>query len=235
MKNFDNLLIQCSMINSIMGVKKESKSYLYDLYCHHKYGIRPKLLGGQQVDRLVRGNLSEKDSVKLASIVTGEEYYRVKKKVSSEYLTGSVDLLDADNYENATKIIEIKTISKLEILPKRIDSGAENSNIIQLQAYLALTGKNLGELIYCLPKYSDGVIAQQKDHLFMKMCKDGIETEKFLTKWDMVESKLKFEDIPPKERVVRFVYERDEKMIEEIHEAVIWARKYLNKLQEKHG
>lgn len=235
MKNFDNLLIQCSMINSIMGVKKESSSYLYELYCHHKYGIRPKLLGGKQVDRLVRGNLSEKDSVRLASIVTGEDYYRVKKKVSSEYLTGSVDLLDTDSYETATKIIEIKTISKLELLPKRIDVGAEKSNIIQLQAYLALTGKKYGELIYCLPKYSDGVIAEQKNLLLFKMCKDGVESDKFLTKWSIVESKLKFEDIPPKDRVVKFSYERDEKIIEEIHESVIWARKYLNKLQEKHG
>lgn len=235
MKNFDNLLIQCSMVNYIMGVKKESKSYLYDLYSHYKYGIRPKMLGGQQVDRLVRGNLSEKDSATLASIVTGEQYYRVKKKVSSEYLTGSVDLLDTDNYETATKIIDIKTISKLELLPKRLDMGAEKSNIVQLQAYLALTGKEKGELIYCLPKYSDGIIAQQKDLLFLKMCKDGIESEKFLTKWAITESKLKFEDIPPQDRVIRFTYKRDEKLIAEIHDSVVWARNYLNKLQDRHG
>ena len=231
---FDKLLIQCSRVHSIM-TNKEGAAYLFELYSEYRYGKRPAIKGAPQVDRLVRGNSSEKDSTKLLSFVTGEQYYRNKKRVQSEYLTGAVDIIDAENLEDATKIVEVKTSDNQDTFCKRIFTGADKNNIIQLQSYLSITGKQYGELAYCLTSYSEKVIAEQKEILFSKMCPDGIKSEKFLLKWAEIETKLRFEDIIPKDRVLLYKIERDEIMINEIHDRVKWCRDFLKNLELKHN
>lgn len=216
----------------LVKLSDSCKNYLRSLYNIQKYGNRYSFLGGEGVPQMVRGIKQEDWAVKILSEFRNENYFRYKKRIKSDFLIGSIDVIDAKNIESSKKIIEIKTKETVNDFMKRIGMPLEESHWLQIQGYLAITGKDYGEVVYCLVPVQEDKIQEQKD-IFYLTYKDKYG-ENIDKKWVEAENNIRFNDIPISERVISYKVERDEKTIESIHERVEVCRKWIKDFEKTH-
>lgn len=219
---------------------KTAESLFVSLFFSKKYNKRIGLMKEKEeheadgVPHLVRGIKSEEDGAKLLSQLDGVTYYKDKKVRNNEFFTGAFDRIDAPTIEEATKIVEIKIPFQLKEFYHQMGKALPKSAICEMQGYLDITGKEVGEIHFCLVTFPEETIKQQRLFWLAKMCADGVETEEFLEKWADIEDNMRFSDIPPNERVWSYRIERDENMIQDLRERVVAARDWLNNFEKTH-
>lgn len=202
------------------------KNYLRSLYLNKRYGARYSFLGGDGVPQMVRGIKQEDWAVQMLSEFRNKQYYRNKKKLTNSHLSGSIDIFDAKTVELSSSVIEIKTKETVNEFNKRIGVALEDSHWLQIQGYLDLAKKELGEVVYCLVPPSEDKIQEQKE-LYLAL--DGKRRS-----WDEIESNIRFKDIPLNEKIITYQIERDEKCINEIYERVEVCRKWIEDFEKYH-
>lgn len=202
------------------------KNYLRSLYLSQRYGNRYSFLGGVGVPQMVRGIKQEDWAVKMLSEFRNKQYFRDKKRLKNEYLVGSVDVLDSKSLQSASSIVEIKTKETIGEFNKRIGVSLEDSHYLQMQGYLSLANKQVGEVVYCLVPPSEDKIQEQKE-LFYELKNNN-------RKWESVESNIRFLDIPLNEKIISYKVEKDEKIINEIYQRVDVCRKWIIDFEKYH-
>jgi hypothetical protein len=203
------------------------KKYLKHLYAKERYGIRYQLLGRQEVVQMIKGIKTEKQAIDLLARVDGRPYYRYKKPISNKYLTAKLDILNAPSMKKSDRVLDIKSCYDHRTFMARVDGPLSDADRYQMQGYLAITGKEVGEVVYCLVGYPDEVLQEQYELLQAKMCMGGPITEDFLHAWKKAEASMLFSDIAPEERVIAREVVRDDIVIEEIYDRVATCRKWL--------
>lgn len=214
-----------------------TKELLRSIYLSEVYGTRYKLLSpipSEGVPQMVRGIKTEGDCLLLLSQVDGRPYYKYKKHIENDWLTGILDVLDAPNLESATRIIDIKSSVDAESFFGKKESPFTPANKFQAQCYMDITGKEVAEITHCLVGYSDETVEEQYQLLKDKMCPDGVETKEFFSKWDKVESDLRYSFLPAEVRVVGIKIYRDEDVISEIHDTITACREWMNNYHKEH-
>lgn len=211
-------------------------SYLMFLYAYKRYGGGFKLKGGTGgIAQFVKGASGERSSAELIERVTGEKLYRYKSSVSDSYLKGRMDIINAKEIKDATKIIDVKTSFRPVDFMKQVNTEElSRTDSFQMQGYLSITGKDYGEVYHCLGDFSEDKIEEQKMLLAEELCPDGILTDEFFEEWAILESSMRFGHIPDEERVVLHKVYKDEKIIAKIYEKVEFCREWLAKFHEKH-
>jgi hypothetical protein len=215
-------------------LSKACQAYLKSIYLQEVYGYRYRLLGGEGVPEMVRGIKAQGDATLLLSQVDGRPYYKHRGSVENEYLAGRLDVIDEPTLEAATKVIDIKSSYDIVSFYDKPEEPFTKANILQMQGYLSITGKQTAEIAHCLVGYSEETIQEQYRLLFDKMCPDGVETPEFTRKWKKAELDLRFADIPAPDRVFSFIVHRDDDLIDSIHETVQACRDWLNAYHETH-
>lgn len=214
-----------------------TKKLLKEIYLSEVYGSRYKLLlpasmGG--VPQMVRGVKTEADCRELLEKVDGCKYFKYKQPIHNDWLTGVLDVLDAPDLDAATKIMDIKSSVSAESYFCKKDAPFTKANLLQMQGYLAITGKEVGEIVHCLVGYSEETILEQYQLLKEKMCPDGIETKSFLRAWAKAESDMRYSYLSPSVRVVGIKVRRDEDCISEIYDTITACREWLNQYHLEH-
>jgi len=237
-KKLKRLLIQRE--NSAKGgiiLSEGCKNFLCGIYLEEVYGKRYRLLKpetGIGVPQMVRGVKTEKNGLALLCEVDGKKYYKYKKTVENQYITGKLDIIDAPELKDAKKILDIKSAKDEISFFNKMDDPFTDANIMQMQAYFGITGISEGEIVHCLVGEPDDVIEEQRQLLFDKMCPDGVQTESFLSSWSAAKKSMLYEDIPAKSRLIGFKVYRDDDFIELIYETVRECRKWLNEYHTEH-
>lgn len=204
-----------------------AQSYLLFLYRVRKYG-RQYSMRGEVSDALLKGLKKEKSAADLISEAYGINLFRDKKQVKNDYLVGALDIMDGETVELSDKIYEIKNSYDLSTFLRSMNKPLDKRHYLQMQGYLGISGKKYGEICYCLTEHPEEVIQQQKDIIMAELCPDGIVSDKFEQYWEFVERKLRYSDIPAKERVFSHLVERDNEVIDKIYERVEDARIWLS-------
>jgi hypothetical protein len=213
------------------------KGFLTEIFLKELYGNRFRILSpapGEGVLQMIRGIQTEADGALLLSQVDSKPYYKYKKTIENDYLIAKLDLLDAPDLPSASRIIDIKSSVDAESFFRKPSAPFTRSNIYQMQGYLAITGKKVAELAHCLVGYSDEVINEQRQILFERLCLDGVETLDFQKAWAKAEVELRYADIPISRRVVSFLVDRDDAVIDEIYETIDTCRVWLEEFSKKH-
>ncbi len=213
------------------------EKFLTGIYLDERYGKRYTMLSVESagVPQMVRGIKTEKSGIELLSKIDGQPYFKYKKQVENDYLVGKLDVLDAPTLDNAKKIIDIKSAKDGPSFFSKIDASFTQANILQMQAYFAITGIEVGEIVHCLLGEPPEVIEEQEELLFKKMCPDGIKTTKFEEAWVKAKNSMLYNDIPEADRLIGFPVFRDEDTINLIYETIEECRKFLNQYHEVHG
>jgi hypothetical protein len=236
-QNIERIELQFRMDNyDPTELSKGCMLYLVFIYMYMKYGSQKnKWSKSEGVPRLIRGTVMEKNSFEIVKRATGHDLYRHKSLLKNKFLKGQLDVIDAKTVADSTKVIDIKTAySQFDFMKVIHSKNIARSINFQLQGYLALTGKEYGEVYYCLADFTDEAIAEQRSAMFKLLCPDGMTTESFLEEWAQVEDSMRFNHIPDEERVIVFKVERDEKVIAKIYEKIEFCREWLAGFEAKH-
>lgn len=217
------------------ALSKGCMMYLMFIYQYLKYGKQYHIKGKGISPSLIKGSRVEKSSVDLIKRVTGENLYRYKSKVGNDYLKGQMDVINARTLPEANKIVEVKNpFSQFNFMKVVAAKEVLRYDSFQMQGYFAATGKEQGDIYYCLSDFTEDVIEEQKIQMIQLLCPDGVVTPQFTEEWAMAENSMRFGHIPDEERVVMYKVERDDKIIAKIYEKVEFCREWLAEFEAKH-
>ena len=200
----------------------------------HKFGIEPNNIEDKKMDK---GTFNEPQNIDLASKVLGWKNVNSKDekfRIANDYFIGEPDINTPD------LLADIKSSWNASTFPFFKDP-MNKSYKAQLHCYMDLTGKDKAELVYCLSDHPEHILQaeikrltyyySERSYLFPDA--DGIEEL-----WSMAEEKAEekirkegtFPQIPDKNKVKRFIIEKDPEFMEEIYTRVIEARKIFDEL-----
>lgn len=221
--DFTDFKFRCSSLGKLMTasrsksepLSKTTQSYLKQIHTeevfNRRFEIRSKYLD--------KGIMVEEESITLYSKVKGELFLKNQERFTNEFITGEPDNIDG-------KIRDIKSSWSFETFPLHEESIPNKDYYYQLQGYMALTGLDEAELIYCLVNTPDLLIEDEKRRQSWKLGFMELPVELAME----IEDNMRFEDIPENMRVKVFEVKKDNAVIEQIYERVELCRDYLNDL-----
>lgn len=215
--------------SALHSVGTGASAYLLYLYSLKKYGRPAKIEGhGTHEPSARNGILKENTVIDMLENNTGIKIYRSKVRIKSDYLLGIPDAFDDENWERSKLVHEIKTTSnRIKFMNKKVYPVTVH-NFLQVQGYLALTGKKKAAIHHSLVDYSEEIIYDQRTRMFNYFCPDGYETSRFLEAWRVKEGQLRFADMNPVERTFSCFIDRHEPTIKKIHKKIQVCRDWLN-------
>jgi hypothetical protein len=216
-------------------------TYLIELYQFMRYGRRPKDKTAY-VKQLSKGTSVEEDSLDLISKLDNVMYRKNEERLDNEFFTGIPDAWLGEDILAATWIEDIKSSWDLESFFPNIVECLKDGKPPQLQTrywwqiqgYFDLTGAREGAVSFCLVNTPESLINDEKYKLLRKLDVATDEDPRFLMEAAEIERNMKFDDIPPQERRVRFIVQRDDAAIEKAKKRVVRCRKWLEGFHQQH-
>jgi hypothetical protein len=209
------------------------KSYLAKVYAEVKYGKRS--LQQQKGNKYTeKGKLVEEDAIDLYCSVVKEYFKKNDIRLNNEWLTGELDLYAGEEIYRATKVIDIKSPWDIETFFGNLGKDLNPDYFHQLQGYFSLTGAREGEVAYCLVSAPESIINDEKFRLFRQLGVATMEAPEFIQAEAELLNNMIFDDMPAEHRVMRFPVQRDEALIDKIHQKVEKCREYLVDLERLH-
>ena len=187
------------------------------------------------VKYIEKGKEIESESIALKSIVEGVKYNKNEIEIYNDYLQGTPDIyVGEDGIYNATKTSDIKSSWDYPGYLKKIHVPVPKSNVMQVQAYMDISGATEGEISNCLVNTPDFLKMDAYNQLLRVVRPISEESPEFLVAWEIVERSLEFDDIPDSQRVYNKIiepftsYEKDK-----IYDKVKVCRDWLYKFHEE--
>lgn len=211
--------------------------YLMFIYQYMKYGNQKHKMPSiyKAPLQMMKGSKTEKSAFNIIKKVTGQTLFRNKSSIHDYYLKGQLDVIDAKSISDCTKIIDIKTsYTQFDFMKCVAAKNETRSNNAQIQGYLAITGKEYGEVYHILTDFTEDAIQAEKEKMIEILCPDGVVTDLFEEEWAMAENSMRFAHIPAEERIIVNTVERDDKIIGKIYEKVEFCREWLSSFENTH-
>lgn len=206
------------------------ESFLIKTYALERYNRVKEIVTKQ----MYKGIECEDDSINLFCRMEGVIYEKNTKKLKNSFISGTPDLFDGESVENADRIIDIKSSWDIETFLKNIKAPLSQQYYWQLQGYMALSGAKTGTIAYCLVNTPDSIIEGEKFAMLRKMDVVTEEDARYKAEVIKIERNMRFDDIPPEEKILRIEVERNDEDIDKIYRKVEKCRQYLAEFQDKH-
>ncbi len=207
-------------------------SYLKEVYVWEKYGKEP-VGGAERSKYTMKGKLVEDDSITMLSRIDSLSYKKNDLRFTNNYLTGEPDIIVSKD-GIASKIIDIKSSYDFATLLSNIGSPLNSLYKYQVQGYMALTGASEGEVCYCLVNMPQEIITAEKKRIFYALNAATEESPEYVRQSNRLENSMTFDEVPIKERIVRFPIQRDEELISKIYKRVEQCREWLTEFDSFH-
>lgn len=178
--------------------------YLMEVYSENVLGKRAYVKEFWEVDQITKGKLCEEDSIRLLSVVEGEQYFKNTERVENEFLSGEPDIFVGEAIMKAKKITDIKSAFDAPSFLKKISlGGLENGWEEQVQGYCDITDAPEGEIAHCLVNLPVQMMADFRRKLSYRMDVISEESPEFRREWDLFENDMTFTNIPVHQRVFK--------------------------------
>jgi hypothetical protein len=241
MINWNNIKFRASSWGNLLAESKEKGNpigktcagELIKIYNQEVYG-RKKDITTKQMDK---GIICEPEAIQLFSLLEGTMYYKNEEELENEWFKGHPDIADSINIRNSKVVNDIKCSWDLDSFMAKLLEDADKAYVAQLNVYYDLTGAQGGNIIYCLVSAPPPIINQEMESLQYRMAKN---TEKidFLEDYEKAAKELRnlmiFDDIDPRERVIKIPVPRNDELIEKMKAKVPIMREWLEKFHKKH-
>ena len=210
-----------------------AKSYLKRIYGEIKYGkvSYKKDIGTKYT---TKGKMVEQESLDLIGFLDGQSYKKNEKRICNEFISGIPDTFIGDDIEHAIYVPDVKSSWDLETFLENLGKPLIKQYWWQIQGYLDLTGALGGEVSYCLINTPESIIQQERYNLMKRMDVVTDESPEYKKEEAILVNNMTFDDIPARQRRLKYEVNRDDKAIQRIHEVIPIARLYLEEIQEMH-
>ncbi len=195
-----------------------SKSVETHLKNKHKAEMfmRNKEIQNKYIDK---GLIVEAQAITLYSEVENSPFFKNQEHFSNDFIKGTPDSIK-------NKVVDIKSSWDFSTFPLYEDEIPNTDYYWQLQGYMALTGLERAELVYCLVDTPEVLI---EDEIRRVGWKTG-----FLEVPEEVEEEIRrnhtYSDIPMEMRVKKYSIDFDPKAIQELYNQIKRCRDYMNSL-----
>ena len=208
-------------------------SYLKEVYVYEKYGKEP--IGGSERSKYtLKGKMVEEESIMMLSRIDSLAYIKNDKRFRNTHLQGEPDIMVSKN-GIITKIIDIKSSYDFTTLLANIGNSLNPLYKYQVQGYMALTGASEAEVCYCLVNMPQEMINSEKKRLFYATNSATEDNPEYVRQVSKLENNSTFDEIPIKERLLRFPVQRDEEIISKIYKRVEACREWLKEFDAMHS
>jgi hypothetical protein len=233
---FENVKIRCSSLGKLMtepksvadknagALSETAKTMLIEGYAKAVYGREKEV----QSKPMKKGVLVEDDSIALLSRNDGVLYQKNEVKYENELISGTPDII-------TELVIDIKSSYDIWTFLANVDSKIDKGYWWQLQGYMMLTNRRKASLVYCLSNMPDHLVETEKYYLLKRLDVISEESPEYLIEAAKLERILKYDDIPVKERVIRYDIDFDDSVVELVESKVKTAREYLKLFHKKRG
>ena len=236
-------LVRPSQVGALMtqGRKKDEMwgetalGVIQEAVLFHKYGIEQQEIINPKMEK---GICNEAQNIDLAAEVLGwldVNSKADKVRITNDFIIGEPDI-------NTSILADIKSSWSANTFPW-FKNPENKSYYFQLQCYMWLTGKEEAELVYVLSNHPQHIISSEiKKMTYYYIDRPFLfpEANSIEELWAYAEEKAEeavmreaiIDHIPKEKRVKRFVIKRDDKVIEDIKERILEARKMFDELIE---
>jgi hypothetical protein len=224
------LIEELAKIKDEIQLSETCKTYLIQSYVLSKYGRVREITTKQ----MVKGTISEDDSILLFSALEGRIYNKNTKRISNDYISGTPDLFDTEDILNCNEIIDIKSCWDIFTFLSNVPDPEKDMYYWQLQGYMALTGAKIGTIAYCLVNTPDSIIEGEKYQLLRRMDVVTEEDPSYQKEVQLLLANRYFDDIDMSERLLTFSIDRNDEDILKIYKKVEKCREFLAEFEEMH-
>lgn len=212
-------------------LSRTAKSYLKRYYAYLKYGKWSASLekGNKYTNK---GKLGEPKSIELISFLDDRAYYKNPERFDDEELTGEPDIIHFTL--DGVYIIDVKTSWDIETFMDVLGKDLNPLYWWQMQGYFALTDAQRGEVSYCLVNTPEPILNQEKYSLSRRMDIVTEEDPEYKKAAETLVNNMTFDNIPHKERRIKFIVERDDEAIAKIRKTVVKCREYMAEIETLH-
>ena len=211
-------------------------SYLKEVYIFQKYG-KESVGGSERSKYTMKGKAVEDESIMMLSRLDEKEYSKNELRLNDNFFTGEADILY--NYipkeRKCDFIKDIKSSWDFSTLLSNIGSPLDKHYWWQGQVYMELYGASDYEVCYCLTNMPQDIIDNEKFRLFRLMNCVTDEDPEYLKAAAKIDFNYTFDEIPIKERVLKFPFERDIIAMDKLKTRWIECRKWLKEFDKMHN
>lgn len=226
-------------------IQQGTKTHLIDCYVSAVYGRREEANG----PTLEKGNEREEDSLTLLSRVHGRFYKKNDRRLTNDYISGECDIFIGESIENAEETIDTKTSWSAHTFFRSKYKPLDEDYEEQGHGYMWLTGAKKHTVAYCLVNGLASAILDEKRRLAWRFGPDAETHQGYIEKCKQIEINHIFDiasfveenpgfdfhnniedwkwDIPMKDRLHTFTFDRDEEAIERIKNRIIQCREWM--------
>lgn len=144
-----------------------------------------------------------------------------EKWFDNEYIHGTPDLILSD------RIIDIKCSWSAFTFP--LFDKVNTTYDIQMQCYMALTGKQMAEVVYCLMDAPEKLIDSEARKQAWALGLDEVPIDLY----EQVKADMTYSHLPNHLRIKSFEVKRNDAIIESIYQRVRECREYIDTIQIK--
>lgn len=204
-------------------------SYLKEVYVYKKYGKEP-MGGSQRSVYTIKGKSVEDESILMLGRLDGREYEKNTERKNDDYFTGESDIAPAA----VDFIKDIKSSWDFATMLSVIGKPLNPLYYSQGQVYLHLWGRKYYEVCYCLVNMPQELIEGEKRKIFYAMNPVSDQSPEYLKEIEKLENAWTFDDVPIRERVVRFGFEYDPTIIDKLKKKWDACREWLKEFEKIH-
>jgi hypothetical protein len=226
--SWGNLLAESRDKKEIVG--KTAAAELIKIYNMVKYGRRKDLTGKQ----IEKGKVQEPESILLYSMVEGVIYEKNELQLENEWFTGHPDLYLGDDIYHAQEVDDIKTRWDMDTFTPKLIEKVDAGEIAQMNVYYCLTGAQKGAIVNTLVSAPPYMVEEAKYYALKKLNAATEYSPEAIETMLEIEKNMIFDDIDPRERVIKTPVERDDELIEKMKSKVPIFRQWLHDLDKKH-
>lgn len=206
------------------------KAELIKVYNWVKYG-RKTDLSGKQIEK---GTVCEPDSINLYSFVEGKMYEKNELLLENEWFTGHPDLFLGEDIYHAEEVDDIKSRWSIDTFTPKLIEKVDAGEIAQMNVYYCLTGAKKGAIVNTLVSAPDYMVQEAKYYALKKLNVATEYSPEAIETMQEIEKNMIFDDIDPRERVIKTPVERDDELIEKMKSKVPIFRQWLHDLDKNH-
>ena len=203
---------------------------LIKIYNWAKYGRKVELSGKQ----IEKGNVCEPASINLYSMVEGRIYEKNEHQLESEWFTGKPDLYIGEDIYGAEEVDDIKTRWSIETFTPKLIEKVDPSEIAQMNVYYSLTGAKTGAIVNTLVSAPSYMVEEAIYYALKKLNAATEYSPEAIETIREVKLNMIFDDIHPRERVIKTPVLRDDELIEKMKSKVPIFRQWLEDLEKSH-
>ena len=234
----NKVLFRCSNLAPLMSEPKlkadkeagklsqGAMTLVEDLWLKNNYGYDEEII----TDQILKGILCEQDSIALVQQVLGGEFrisakrhpeWRDKLPLKNDYICGNPDIILTDCVEDIKTSFDIRTFFRAELT---------DQYELQLQGYMALTGKKKARLIYCLVDTPLEIVTELKKRAYFKFNCDEQNPDYIRISEQHEFNHEVASRIEPKDRVKIYEFDYNPETIIKLYGQIEKARNYYETL-----